>query len=70
VIFCSVDRGSREITVKAMIALIHSLGFKVVAEGLETSKESALLYDFGCDYAQGYLYAKPLPAHELEDLLR
>ena len=59
-----------QITVKAMIALIHSLGFKVVAEGLETSKESALLYDFGCDYAQGYLYAKPLPAHELEDLLR
>jgi len=61
---------NHQIIVKAMISLIHSLGFKVVAEGLETSKESGLLYTFGCDYAQGYLYAKPLPAHELEDLLR
>jgi len=59
-----------QITVKSMIALIHGLGFEVVAEGVETSKESALLYDFGCDHAQGYLFAKPLPAKELEELLR
>jgi len=42
----------------------------VVAEGVETSKESALLYDFGCDHAQGYLFAKPLPVNELEEILR
>jgi len=59
-----------QITVKAMITLIHSLGFEAVAEGVETSKESALLYDFGCDHAQGYLFSKPLPAKELEELLR
>jgi len=59
-----------QITVKSMIALIHSLGFEVVAEGVETSKESALLYDFGCDHVQGYLFSKPLPAKELEELLR
>jgi diguanylate cyclase (GGDEF)-like protein len=59
-----------QITVKSMIALIHGLGFEVVAEGVETSKESALLYDFGCDHAQGYLFSKPLPAKELEELLR
>jgi len=58
-----------QITVKAMIVLIHNLGFKVVAEGVETSKESALLYDYGCDFAQGYLFAKPLPAKEFEELL-
>ena len=59
-----------QITVKAMIKLIHSLGFEVVGEGVETSKESGLLYDFGCDHAQGYLFSKPLPAKELEALLK
>jgi diguanylate cyclase (GGDEF)-like protein len=59
-----------QITVKSMIALIHNLGFEVVAEGVETSKESSLLYDFGCDHAQGYLFSKPLPAHELAELLK
>ncbi|HFQ61282.1 MAG TPA: bifunctional diguanylate cyclase/phosphodiesterase [Epsilonproteobacteria bacterium] len=59
-----------QITVKSMIKLIHSLGFEVVGEGVETSKESALLYDFGCDHAQGYLFSKPLPAKELEELLK
>jgi len=59
-----------QITVKAMIDMIHDLGFEAVAEGVETSKESALLYDLGCDHAQGYLFSKPLPATELQDLLR
>ena len=59
-----------QITVKSMIALIHNLGFEAVAEGVETSKESSLLYDFGCDHAQGYLFSKPLPAQELAELLK
>jgi diguanylate cyclase (GGDEF)-like protein len=59
-----------QITVKAMIDMIHDLGFEVVAEGVETSKESALLYDLGCDHAQGYLFSKPLPAAELQELLK
>lgn len=59
-----------QITVKAMIALIHGLGFEVVAEGVETSKESALLYDMGCDHAQGYLFSKPLPSAEFQELLK
>ena len=59
-----------QITVKAMIKLIHGLGFEVIAEGVETSKESALLYDFGCDHAQGYLFSKPLPAAEFQELLK
>ena len=59
-----------QITVKAMIDMIHDLGFEAVAEGVETSKESALLYDLGCDHAQGYLFSKPLPAAEFQDLLK
>jgi diguanylate cyclase (GGDEF)-like protein len=59
-----------QITVKAMVDMIHDLGFEAVAEGVETSKESALLYDIGCDHAQGYLFSKPLPAAELQDLLK
>ena len=59
-----------QITVKSMIALLHGLGFEVVAEGVETSKESSLLYNLGCDYAQGYLFSRPLPALEFEELLR
>ncbi len=59
-----------QIAVKSMIALIHGFGFEAVAEGVETSKESALLYDFGCDHAQGYLFSKPLPAKELAELIQ
>jgi len=59
-----------QITVKAMITLIHGLGFEAVAEGVETSKEIALLCEFGCDHAQGYLFSKPLPAIEVAELLK
>ena len=58
-----------QITVKAIIDLAHTMGYKVVAEGVETSKEAAILNSLHCDYAQGYLYSRPLPAKELEDLL-
>lgn len=54
---------------QAMIAMAHRLGLKVVAEGVATEAQHALLAKAGCDYAQGYLYAKPLPADEFEALL-
>jgi len=56
-------------TVKAMILLAHTLDYEVVAEGVETSKESSLLYSFGCNYAQGYLFSRPLPVSEFQELL-
>lgn len=59
-----------QIAVKSMIALIHGLGFEVVAEGVETTKESSLLINLGCDYAQGYLFSRPLPALEFQELLK
>ena len=55
--------------VKAIIVLAHALEIEVVAEGVETSKELSFLHSFGCDYAQGYLYARPLPVDEFQELL-
>ena len=52
--------------VSSTIEMAHSLGLSVVAEGVETLEQQALLRSLGCDYAQGYLYARPLPASELE----
>ncbi len=54
---------------KAIVHMAHELGMKVVAEGVETPEQRALLHAAGCDYAQGYLYARPLPAADLEPLL-
>lgn len=52
--------------VRSTIDLAHSLGLKVTAEGVETADGFSLLSAMGCDLAQGYLIAKPLP---LKDLL-
>ena len=46
--------------VKATLDLAHNLGFNVVAEGVETQHQVEQLKKWGCEFAQGYLYAKPL----------
>ncbi len=55
---------------EAIIVMAHKLGIKVIAEGVETETQNQLLKDFGCDYGQGYLYSKPVPASGFEALLR
>jgi diguanylate cyclase (GGDEF)-like protein/PAS domain S-box-containing protein len=47
---------------EAIIVMAHKLGLKVIAEGVETEQQRDLLSAIGCDYGQGYLFAKPLPA--------
>lgn len=47
---------------KAIISMAHELGMKVVAEGVETAEQRALLLQAGCDYGQGYHFARPMPA--------
>ncbi len=51
---------------KAIIVMAHELGMLVVAEGVETAEQRALLTDAGCDYGQGYHFAKPMPAEDFE----
>ena len=62
----SIDSSSRDaLLVKSTIDLAHSLGMKVTAEGVETGNGLALLRGMGCDIAQGYFIARPMPLNEL-----
>ncbi len=51
---------------KAIIVMAHELGIKVIAEGVETLLQRDLLATAGCDYAQGYLFARPMSALDFE----
>lgn len=55
--------------IKTIVVLAHQLGRKVIAEGVETSEHLAILRSLGCEYAQGYFFAKPLPETEVRRLL-
>ena len=57
------DEADRRV-VEQVVALGHSFGLKVVAEGVESAEAAAKLAAMGCDYAQGFHYAKPLPPKE------
>ena len=58
------------VIVQAMIQIARSLNLRIIAEGVEEAAQVEQLKIMGCDEAQGYLYAKPLPADELERWLR
>ncbi|NRD80960.1 EAL domain-containing protein [Bacillus sp. BRMEA1] len=59
-----------EVIVKTIIELGISLGFMVIAEGIENEQQLSFLKENNCQIGQGYLFSKPLPTHELEDLLK
>jgi EAL domain-containing protein (putative c-di-GMP-specific phosphodiesterase class I) len=53
-----------------VIALAHNLGFKVIAEGVETADHCRILRDHGCDEIQGYYFSRPVPPEEFAEMLR
>ncbi|WP_160722960.1 putative bifunctional diguanylate cyclase/phosphodiesterase [Bacillus sp. USDA818B3_A] len=56
--------------IKAIIAMAHELGMGVIAEGVETKEQLIFLQQQHCDRGQGYLFSRPLPAHELVNAYR
>ncbi len=59
-----LDDAANLTLVTSMIELSHALGYGVVAEGVETPDTAQRLSDAGCDEAQGYFYARPMPARD------
>jgi len=53
----------------AIIALAHTMNFKVLAEGVETAEQLEFLQQQNCDYYQGYYFSRPLPANDFIALL-
>jgi EAL domain-containing protein (putative c-di-GMP-specific phosphodiesterase class I) len=63
-VFGMVENENDEIIVRSTIDLAHNLGLKVVAEGVEDPETLQLLATLGCDTAQGYLFARPMPPED------
>jgi EAL domain-containing protein (putative c-di-GMP-specific phosphodiesterase class I) len=55
--------------VRTVRALASNIGVAAVAEGVETQAQLMTLREIGCEYAQGYLFSKPAPVEEIEQLL-
>ncbi|GIZ53284.1 putative bifunctional diguanylate cyclase/phosphodiesterase [Noviherbaspirillum aridicola] len=56
------------VLVQTIIAMAYNLGMQVIAEGVETEEQRELLLRRGCSHFQGYLFGKPMPIEEFEDL--
>src|SRR5690606_9660100 len=56
--------------VRAIVALGHNLGLKVVAEGVETESQMRFLREQRCDELQGYLLSRPVPPERIPELIR
>ena len=67
----NIQGNSKNIAItNSIINMAHQLDLRVVAEGVETLEELAVLRDLGCDEIQGYLFSPPIPALEFEALVR
>jgi diguanylate cyclase (GGDEF)-like protein len=64
------DDGQNAAIVRSLIAMAHSLGLSIIAEGVETAAQASFLRNEKCEEAQGFLYAKPLSAADFEAYLR
>ncbi len=64
------DQPQERLVTKAIIQLAKSLGMSIVAEGVETQDQRTALSALDCDYLQGYLISKPLPAYEFSFFIK
>ena len=55
--------------VETIINIARTMEMNVVAEGIETEQQQAVLTDLGCDFLQGFLFSRPLPAEQVPWLL-
>ncbi len=61
-----IEKGSADnAIIKAIIALSKTLGYSIVAEGIETKEEEDFLTEYECDYGQGYLFSRPILVEEV-----
>jgi EAL domain-containing protein (putative c-di-GMP-specific phosphodiesterase class I) len=54
----------------AIVQAITSLDRKVIAEGIEEPEQAKALTDLGCAYGQGFLYSRPVPAGDIDEMLQ
>jgi diguanylate cyclase (GGDEF)-like protein/PAS domain S-box-containing protein len=63
------DQNDRAIA-EAIVVMAHKLGLKTIAEGVETEQQKNILAEVGCDYVQGYYFAKPMPVEDFLSLVK
>ena len=62
--------GEDEVIVRTIVNLAHNLGMDVIAEGIETEEQLESLKALGCEFGQGFLFSKAVPAEEATALLK
>lgn len=63
----SIDKDTRSVEiVRTIMVMCHSLGIRVLAEGVERESQLEILKEFNCDLIQGFIVSKPIPAEEFE----
>jgi EAL domain-containing protein (putative c-di-GMP-specific phosphodiesterase class I) len=63
------ELNSNRVIIKAIIPMGHSLGTKIVAEGIETEEQFELVKEFGVDEGQGYYFSPPIPSKDFATFL-